>query len=118
MEFANGNIAILEVARAYATDKIQPRTSLKIIKQEAGATAFTFSTSEPANVYYTLDGSRPTYSSPKVALAGMREGVQSITVYSDPTVNWFSIDIAGNVESNYKPDGQGSNYNRQRVDVQ
>lgn len=39
----------------------------------------------------------------------MREGVQSITVNSDTTVNWFSIDIAGNVESNYKPDGQGSN---------
>ncbi|MFI6328544.1 M14 family zinc carboxypeptidase [Micromonospora chersina] len=118
MEFANGNIAILEVARAYATDKIQPKTSLKIVKQEAGATAFTFSTSEPANVYYTLDGSRPTYSSAKLALAGMREGVQNITVNSDTTVNWFSIDIAGNVEGNYKPDGEGKNFNEQRVAVQ
>ncbi|GAA3745635.1 hypothetical protein [Micromonospora maritima] len=36
---------------------------------------------------------------------------------SDTTVNWSSIDIAGNVESNYKPDGLGSNYNKQRVDV-
>jgi hypothetical protein len=118
MEFANGNIGILEVARAYATDKIQPKTSLRIVKQELGVTAFTFSTSEPANVYYTLDGSRPTYSSAKLALAGMREGMQSITVNSDTTVNWFSIDIAGNVESNYKPDGQGSNYNKQAVAVQ
>ncbi|MEU7850435.1 chitobiase/beta-hexosaminidase C-terminal domain-containing protein [Micromonospora parva] len=118
MEFANGNIAFLEVARAYATDKIQPKTSLKIVKQEAGATAFTFSTSEPANVHYTLDGSRPTYGSAKLALAGMREGLQSITVNSDTTVNWFSIDIAGNEESNYKPDCNGGNYNKQRVGVQ
>ncbi|MFC0028686.1 chitobiase/beta-hexosaminidase C-terminal domain-containing protein [Micromonospora chaiyaphumensis] len=69
-------------------------------------------------MYYTLDGSRPTYSSAKLALAGMREGVQSITVNSDTTVNWFSIDIAGNVEGNYKPDGEGKNYNKQRVSVQ
>ncbi|SCF30280.1 hypothetical protein GA0070214_11347 [Micromonospora chaiyaphumensis] len=48
----------------------------------------------------------------------MREGVQSITVNSDTTVNWFSIDIAGNVEGNYKPDGEGKNYNKQRVSVQ
>ncbi|MEV4384130.1 hypothetical protein AB0J68_00130 [Micromonospora sp. NPDC049580] len=39
----------------------------------------------------------------------------TVKVNSDTTVNWFSIDIAGNVESNYKPDGQGSNYNKQRV---
>ncbi|MFJ8577319.1 M14 family zinc carboxypeptidase [Micromonospora sp. NPDC093277] len=118
MEFANGNIGILEVARAYATDKIQPKTAVKIVGQEPGGTTFTFTTSEPANVYYTLDGSRPTFDSPKLALAGMREGVQNITVNSTTTVNWFSVDIAGNVESNYKPDGNGKNYNKQTVTVQ
>ncbi|MEV0154910.1 M14 family zinc carboxypeptidase [Micromonospora sp. NPDC050686] len=118
MEFANGNIAILEVARAYATDKIQPTSTVQIVKQEPGATTFTFSTSEPANVYYTTDGSRPTYDSPKLALAGMREGNQTITVNGSTTVNWFSIDIAGNVESNYKPDGNGKNYNKQKITVQ
>ncbi|SCF33849.1 Chitobiase/beta-hexosaminidase C-terminal domain-containing protein [Micromonospora viridifaciens] len=117
MEFANGNIGILEVARAYATDKIQPKSTVQIVKQEAGSTTFTFSISEPANVYYTLDGSRPTVNSPKLALAGMREGVQNITVNSDTTVNWFSVDIAGNVESNYKPDGNGKNHNKQTVTV-
>jgi hypothetical protein len=118
MEFANGDIGILEVARAYATDHMQPRSTVKIVKQEPGATTFTFGTSEPSNVYYTLDGSRPTYNSPKLALAGMREGVGNITVNSNTTVNWFSIDIAGNVESNYKPDGEGTNYNKQTVTVQ
>ncbi|MFD2764380.1 M14 family zinc carboxypeptidase [Micromonospora eburnea] len=117
MEFANGNIGILEVARAYATDKIQPKSTVKIVKQEPGETTFTFSVSEPANVYYTLDGSRPTFDSPKLALAGMREGVQNITVKSNTTVNWFSVDIAGNVESNYKPDGNGKNHNKQTVSV-
>ncbi|MEU2611275.1 M14 family zinc carboxypeptidase [Micromonospora sp. NPDC007271] len=118
MEFANGNIGILEVARAYATDKLQPKSTVQIVKQEAGSTTFTFSTSEPANVYYTLDGSRPTFNSPKLALAGMREGVQNLTVNRGTTVNWFSVDIAGNVESNYKPDGNGKNYNKQTVSVQ
>ncbi|MEU5720750.1 M14 family zinc carboxypeptidase [Micromonospora sp. NPDC047738] len=118
MEFANGNIAILDVARSYATDKLQPRSELKTVKQEPGATTFTFTTSEPANVYYTLDGSRPTFDSPKLALAGMREGNQTLTVKGNTTVNWFSIDIAGNVESNYKPDGNGKNYNKQTVAIQ
>ncbi|SBT55052.1 Chitobiase/beta-hexosaminidase C-terminal domain-containing protein [Micromonospora narathiwatensis] len=117
MEFANGNIGILEVARAYATDKIQPKSTVKIVSQQPGATTFTFTTSEPANVYYTLDGSRPTFNSPKLALAGMREGVQNLTVNSNTTINWFSVDIAGNVESNYKPDGNGKNYNKQTVTV-
>lgn len=47
----------------------------------------------------------------------MREGVGTITVHGDTTVRWFSIDIAGNVESNYKPDGTGTNYNQQTVTV-
>ena len=117
MEFANGDIGILEVARAYATDHVQPSSAVRIVKQEPGATTFTFGTSEPSNVYYTLDGSRPTYGSPKLALAGMREGVQTITVNSTTTVNWFSIDIAGNVESNYNPDVEGTNYNKATVAV-
>ncbi|MEV0154912.1 hypothetical protein AB0H57_14360 [Micromonospora sp. NPDC050686] len=48
----------------------------------------------------------------------MREGNQTLTVNGTTTVNWFSVDIAGNVESNYKPDGNSKNYNKQKVTVQ
>ncbi|WP_036320636.1 M14 family metallopeptidase [Microbispora sp. ATCC PTA-5024] len=117
MEFANGQIAILEVARAYADDHDRPDSRLEVTGRTATSATFTFSTDEPANVYYTLDGSRPTLSSPKLAAAGMREGAQKITVDRTTEVHWFSVDIAGNVEKNYKPDGNGKNYDKETVQV-
>ncbi|WP_067177129.1 M14 family zinc carboxypeptidase [Microtetraspora niveoalba] len=115
MEFSSGQIAILEVARAYADDRQAPRSELKVTGRTAGSTSFTFTVDEPANVYYTLDGSRPTLSSPKLTAAGMREGAQQISVGATTEVHWFAVDIAGNNEKNYKPDGNGKNYNKARV---
>jgi Zinc carboxypeptidase/Chitobiase/beta-hexosaminidase C-terminal domain len=117
MEFANGQIAILEVARAYGDDRNDPRSKLKVTAKTGTTTTFTFETDEPANVYYTLDGSRPTLSSPKLTEAGMREGAQQFTVDTTTEVHWFSVDIAGTVERNYKPDGNGDNYNTAKVEV-
>ncbi|MBB4943814.1 hypothetical protein FHR32_008215 [Streptosporangium album] len=31
--------------------------------------------------------------------------------------HWFAVDIAGNVEKNYRPDGNGGNYRKERVEV-
>ncbi|MCC5580364.1 chitobiase/beta-hexosaminidase C-terminal domain-containing protein [Microtetraspora sp. AC03309] len=117
MEFSAGQIAILEVARAFSSDKNAPKSELKVTAQTAGSTSFTFTIDEPANVYYTLDGSRPTLSSPKLTAAGMREGAQQITIDATTEVHWFAADIAGNIEKNYKPDGNGKNYNKARVVV-
>ncbi|WP_327047349.1 M14 family zinc carboxypeptidase [Microbispora sp. NBC_01189] len=117
MEFAAGQIAILEVARAFAEDHDQPDSRLTVTAKDAASATFTFTTDEPANVYYTLDGSRPTLSSPKLAASGMREGAQKITVTGTTEVHWFAVDIAGNVEKNYKPDGNGKNYNKETVKV-
>ncbi|MEU8271900.1 M14 family zinc carboxypeptidase [Sphaerisporangium sp. NPDC049002] len=117
MEFANGQIAILEVARAFADDRERPASQLKITEKTGGSTTFTFKTSEPANVYYTLDGSRPTLNSLKLTSAGMREGAQQIRVGKTTEVSWFAVDIAGNVENNYAPDGSGKNYNKETVKV-
>ncbi|MFJ2030019.1 M14 family zinc carboxypeptidase [Streptosporangium sp. NPDC087985] len=117
MEFSTGQIAILEVAQAFNKDHQRPESTLKITGQTDTRTTFTFEIDEPANVYYTLDGSRPTLNSPKLTTASMREGAAQITVDKTTTVNWFAVDIAGNVEKNYKPDGNGKNYNKAIVKV-
>ncbi|WP_406316191.1 M14 family metallopeptidase [Streptosporangium sp. NBC_01639] len=117
MEFAAGQIGILETARAFAGDKKDPDSKLKVTGRAEGSTTFTFAIDEPANVYYTLDGSRPTLSSAKLTSSGMREGTQQITLDRTTEVHWFAVDIAGNVERNYRPDGNGGNYRKERVEV-
>ncbi len=117
MEFANGQIAILEVARAYAHDKNRPESRLEVTGRTDTSATFTFTVDEPANIYYTLDGSRPTLNSPKLTAAGMREGAQPITIDKTTEVHWFSMDLAGNAEKNYKPEGNGKNYNKATVNV-
>ncbi|RCG28642.1 zinc carboxypeptidase [Sphaerisporangium album] len=117
MEFSSGQIAILEVARSFADDDDRPRSDLKVTAKAPGSTSFTFTIDEPANVYYTLDGSRPTLSSPKLTAAAMREGAQQLTVDRTTEVRWFAVDIAGNVERGYRPDGHADNYRKERVEV-
>lgn len=99
MEFSSGQIAILEVAKAYAADQTKPRSELVVKAKGPGTTTFTFSVGEAANIYYTLDGSEPTASSPKLGFAGYREGPERITITARTTVRWFAVDFAGNVEA-------------------
>ncbi|GAB3134413.1 M14 family metallopeptidase [Microbispora hainanensis] len=117
MEFSNGQIGILEVAQSYEKDKQKPESKLVVSDRTDSSATFTFTVDEPANVYYTLDGSRPTLSSPKLTSSGMREGAAKITVDKTTEVHWFAMDLAGNVEKNYKPDGNGKNYNKETVTV-
>ncbi|GAA3067784.1 M14 family metallopeptidase [Streptosporangium carneum] len=108
MEFSSGQIAILEVARDFAADRRRPESRLKVTGRTDTSTTFTFTIDEPANVYYTLDGSRPTTKSRKLTSAGVREGTQQITVDRTTEVRWFSVDVAGNMERNSR---------RERVEV-
>jgi Zinc carboxypeptidase/Chitobiase/beta-hexosaminidase C-terminal domain len=117
MEFANGQIGILQVALAYEKDRRSPRSTLSVTGRDAQSAKFTFTVSEPATVYYTVDGSRPTLNSPKLRSAGLREGPETITVGRTAEVKWFSVDIAGNVENHYKPDGRHTTYRHQIVRV-
>jgi hypothetical protein len=63
-------------------------------------------------VFYTLDGSVPTYESTLYVSAGVREGGELLTIPEGTRVHWFSVDSAGNVERNYRPDGSGRNYSK------
>ncbi|SCE93643.1 M14 family metallopeptidase [Micromonospora mirobrigensis] len=113
MEFANGLVELLRVARDFSTDRQRPESTL-VVQPSAtpGMVNVTFRTSEAAGVFYTLDGSAPTYSSTLYASAGIREGGETLTVPVGTTVGWFSVDAAGNVENNYTPDGTARNYRK------
>jgi len=114
-EFANGLVELMRVAYDYGKDKQRPTSTIVTSESaEPGMVDFRFETSEPAAVFYTLDGTAPSYESELYGAAGIREGGETITVPAGTTVSWFSVDSAGNVEKNYKP-GKGKNYNKQRV---
>lgn len=115
-EFANGLVELMRVARDFDTDKVRPNTTAKVsASSEPGMVDLTFETSETAAVFYTLDGSKPTYESTMYGTSGIREGAETITVPVGTKVHWFSVDSAGNVEKNYKPDGTSSNFNKLTV---
>jgi Zinc carboxypeptidase/Chitobiase/beta-hexosaminidase C-terminal domain len=114
MEFSHGLTGLFEVAHAFERDRRPPRTTL--VQTDEG---ITFEGTEPVTVHYTLDGSRPTYASPMVRSAGLREGAAPIALAPGRTrVHWFSVDAAGNVEGRYDPDGHRDNYRRKVVTVE
>lgn len=116
MEFANGLIGLFEVALENANDDVNPETW---ISPEEGTyhdpVEVDFEMSEPATVYYTLDGSRPTFDSDVISVAGTRMGGETLTIEETTTIKWFSVDPAGNIENDYDPDGEGNNYNEAEV---
>jgi hypothetical protein len=109
MEFANGWYGILQVARQFALDDTAPRSTNNVDGRGtySGPVDVFFETTEPATVHYTLDGSRPTWDSPTVEQAGVREGAAPVTIRETgaTVLQWFAVDEAGNVEGGYDPDG-------------
>lgn len=63
---------------------------------------------------HTLDGSRPTLSSPTLERVEFRDVAETIRLERTTTIKSFSVDIAGNVERGYRP---GTNRNTTRVTV-
>ncbi|MFA1819530.1 M14 family metallopeptidase [Virgibacillus oceani] len=116
MEFANGLIGLFEVALANANDDVNPETWTS---PEAGTyhdpVEIDFEMSEPATVYYTLDGSRPTLDSEVINVAGTRMGGETLEIKETTTIKWFSVDPAGNVENDYDPSGEDNNYNEAEI---
>ncbi len=113
LEFANGLVEMMRVARDFARDKKRPTSTVQMSRSTApGMVDVTFDVSEPAAVFYTLDRGRPTYASTLYGSAGIREGGETLTVPVGTVIHWFSVDSAGNVENNYRPDGKGRNYRK------
>lgn len=110
MEFSNGLIELFDVSLDFAKDNLVPQSWLvdpegKRIENKKfdGEAILRFENSEPATIYFTLDGSRPTFSSPVYSSDGIREPGAVMTFTQDTTVNWFAIDSAGNISNNYEP---------------
>ncbi|HEX6684080.1 MAG TPA: M14 family metallopeptidase [Candidatus Limnocylindrales bacterium] len=113
MEFANGLVELFRVAHDFANDHSRPESGLSVTPSSTlGMVNVKFTLTEPAAIFYTIDGSAPTYSSTLLASAGIREGAETLTVPSGTLFHWFSVDAAGNVENNYVPDGKGKNYRK------
>ena len=100
-------VELLKVARDYDKDRKDPRSS---VTPDGGTydgpVEVSFSWDEPVTIYYTVDGSRPTFDSPKLQSARIREGAETLSIGSTTTLKWFSVDEKGNIENNYDPDRQ------------
>ncbi len=113
MEFSDGLIELFRVALDYGKDKKPPKTrTVPRPGVHKGPVEVRFESSEPVTIYYTLDGSRPTFRSAKLKAAGLREGAETLRIDKTTTIRWFAVDMAGNIENRYDPDGKGNNDRR------
>ena len=104
MEYANGIMEMFRVAADWGNDKKKPTSELVPGNGKyRGSVDVRFETSEPATIYYTTDGSRPTLDSPRYKATEFREPGQVFRITETTTFNWFSVDAAGNVEKGYDP---------------
>ncbi|MEE6261691.1 M14 family zinc carboxypeptidase [Plantactinospora sonchi] len=104
MEYANGIMEMFRVAAEWGRDKKDPTSRLVPGDgRYSGPVDVRFETNEPATIYYTTDGSRPTLQSPRYEATEFREPGQVFHVTETTTFNWFSVDAAGNIEQNYDP---------------
>jgi FtsP/CotA-like multicopper oxidase with cupredoxin domain len=81
------------VAGGISLDTVAPLTTASpITGTYANAPVLvTLTTNEPATIYYTLDGSTPTTASAVY--------IAPISLSTNTTIKYFSVDIAGNVET-------------------
>ena len=105
MEFANGHYGLIDAALAYQNDHTAPTSSM-ITKPEGSPTASASPISatfkwgnEPSVIYYTLDGSTPTFASPTWEAQGFRRPGEIFTFDHTTTVKWIGVDIVGNTSA-------------------
>ena len=119
MEFADGMIGYLEVARAYANDDDRPRSRVNVRdgRRYRAPVDVVFTVDEPATIHYTTDGSRPDLDSPTLERVEFRDVAETLRIERTTTLKGVAVDIAGNVERGYRPDGRGHNYNRVTIRI-
>jgi hypothetical protein len=112
-------IGFLEVAGEYANDDDRPRSTVNVRngRRYRAPVDVAFTVNEPATIYYTTDGSRPDLDSPTLERVEFRDRAETIRIEETTTIKWFSVDIAGNIERGYRPDGRGHNYNKVTVRI-
>lgn len=104
MEFANGWLGFLEVALEFTRDDTPPTSSTNVSKGGwyGGPVDVVFETSEPADIYYTTDGSTPTQDSAIVEARRLRDEPEPIRITETTTLRWIAVDAAGNESRPYR----------------
>ncbi|MDS1269833.1 M14 family metallopeptidase [Lipingzhangella sp. LS1_29] len=119
MEYSNGLYAMLEVADELDRNNVAPRSHLDPgTGSYDGPVEVSFETTEPAAIFYTLDGSRPDFDSTRLQSAGVREGAETLRIEDTTTINWFAVDAAGNIERHYEPGGTDRNYRSATITIE
>jgi len=97
LEFAAGNYGLLESALEYAFDTTPPEVNMPgpTYSRTPITTTFVF-VNEPSVIRYTMDGSKPTGSSPLWDSTGPREPGQVFHVTQRTIFRWIATDIKGN----------------------
>jgi len=104
MEYANGVMEMFRIAREWGRDKTAAKSSLVPGRGTyPGPVDVRFESTEPAAIYYTIDGTLPTLDSSRYEQTEFREPGQVFHVTETTTFKWFSVDTAGNVERQYDP---------------
>jgi hypothetical protein len=120
MEYSNGVMEMFRIAADFGRDK-QGATSSLIPgngHQSDQPIGVRFDTNEPATIYYTTDGSRPTLQSQRYNQTEFREPGETLWVERTTTFNWFSVDAAGNVENGYDPANPETQINFRTATIQ
>ncbi len=106
MEYANGITEMWRIAADHGRDDVAPTADL--VEGPEGGLVFT--TSEPARVFFTTDGTtptplprptdqvtpRPTTGTMEYLASGIRERGETLTFPAGTTVRWLVVDPAGN----------------------
>ncbi|WP_207949844.1 M14 family zinc carboxypeptidase [Nocardioides ochotonae] len=105
MEYANGIVELLRVARDQDLDVTGPTSTLQFVEtSDPAQVEFVFETDEAAEIYYTTDGSAPTEANAtRWESGGAREGGERVRVPVGTPIYWYAVDSAGNIESDYDP---------------
>lgn len=109
MEYANGLVELMRVARDLDSDAKAPTSTITVTESStAGKVNVAFSADESAEIRYTLDGTRPTATNGTVYKPrGVREDGELLSVDAGAKIYWYATDTAGNVEGGYDPAAEG-----------
>lgn len=105
MEYGNGLMELVRVARDLDMDVTPPETTLEVTETAGDPTKVNvrFVTNEPADVRYTVGGTRPTEASTLIDPGPLRTGGETVVVDKGSSIFFYATDPAGNVEAGYDP---------------
>lgn len=109
MEYGNGLMELVRVARDLDLDVSAPETMVEVTETANDPTKVNvrFLPNEPSDLRFTVDGTRPDATSRLIQPAAVREGGETVVVDKGATLYFYATDSAGNVENGYDPADAG-----------